>query len=188
MSASTEDPEGIAAEVALVALRATMPSPDVDRREAFVMLPHTAPVDRATAIRVLMQQPKPVSCLAIDLYGMTGIACWPQPVAKSRLPANEWAAHARQHREATRRRLASAYQSTRVLVIGQAERLDITLEQLWAWEDRYDLLFDTVLIDENDQRARAAGAAAAVTFSRPPRGAMTLDAAGSGGHRRVGPP
>ena len=144
------------------------------------MLPHTALVDRDTALNILMQLPKPVSCVAIDLYGQVGVGCWPQPVAKSRLTSDQWMARVRERREVTRERLVRTYHSTRVLVIGKAESLDITLDQLWAWEDRYHMPFVNVIIDENDQRARAQGVAATVTFSPPQRARLTLDAAGSG--------
>lgn len=159
-----------AAAATLVALRALLPVPAEGLGWGYALLPDRVPLERQDAIQALVTAPKPLVCVALGLGGCLAIATW------SGVAVAPYAAHAAaiQHdaawgaRRAQQRREVPA--ARLLFAIEGEEPVVLSLEEVWAWEERYTVLGLTYAwcpVDpEPDALTRREGATARVRFSR----------------------
>jgi hypothetical protein len=146
------DVERIAAEITVLALRATLGGPRQPLGRQYLMLPKLFPLDEATVVRELVSLMKPLACVAMDAAGAIGIACWPQHGTAAAAAHLERYERAEPYWHGLRTTLVERHGSRLVTVEGHKECLTVDIDDIREWERRYHVLFASTVISIGQRR------------------------------------
>ena len=152
-----------AAEATLLALRCMLPFPEEGRGWGYAILPCMVPLPRRDVLEHLMSLPKPVTCVALGLGGILAVGAWPTEPPREGTPGVF--EHTRVDR-LTWLRENYGDREVRGLLVGQAEELVMTAQEIKEWGEQYDVVGLTSWWNTEDSLARERGVDFVVRFER----------------------